>query len=52
MTPYQLEVIEIDIGGRTFWEYAVGSWVLESKNAALTQLIHELQNRVTVLERE
>ena len=27
-----LEVIEIDIDGRTFWVRPVGSWVLQSNN--------------------
>ena len=27
-----MEVIEIDIDGRTFWVRPVGSWVLESGN--------------------
>jgi len=26
----EIEVIEIDIDGRTFWVRPVGSWVLES----------------------
>ena len=30
--PYQAEVIEIDIGGRTFWVRHVGFWVLQSNN--------------------
>ena len=28
----ETEVIEIDIGGRTFWVRPVGSWVLQSNN--------------------
>jgi len=27
-----IEVIEVDIDGRTFWVRPVGSWVLESNN--------------------
>ena len=33
-----LEVIEIDIDGRTFWVRPVGSWVLESKNVVAAGL--------------
>ena len=28
----EIEVIEVDIDGRTFWVRPVGSWVLESNN--------------------
>jgi len=28
----EIEVIEIDIDGRTFWVRPVGSWVLQSNN--------------------
>ena len=31
-----VEVIEIDIDGRTFWVRPVGSWVLESGSAVVT----------------
>ncbi len=27
-----IEIVEVDIGGRTFWVRPVGSWVLESNN--------------------
>ena len=33
-----LEVIEIDIDGRTFWVRPVGSWVLESGNVVAAGL--------------
>ena len=33
-----LEVIEIDIDGRTFWVRPVGSWVLESGNVVAQTL--------------
>ncbi len=33
-----LEVIEIDIDGRTFWVRPVGSWVLESNNVVAAGL--------------
>ena len=33
-----LEVIEIDIDGRTFWVRPVGSWVLESGNVVAQAL--------------
>ena len=31
----QLEAIEIDIYGRTFWVRHVGSWVLQSSNVVM-----------------
>ena len=33
-----MEVIEIDIDGRTFWVRPVGSWVLESGNVVAQAL--------------
>mgnify|MGYP000126695223 CR=1 FL=1 len=34
----EIEVIEIDIDGRTFWVRPVGSWVLESGNVVAEAL--------------
>jgi len=34
----EIEVIEIDIDGRTFWVRPVGSWVLESNNVVAEAL--------------
>ena len=34
----EIEVIEIDIDGRTFWVRPVGSWVLESGNVVAAGL--------------
>ena len=37
-----IEVIEIDIDGRTFWVRPVGSWVLESGNVVAAGLAASL----------
>ncbi len=37
-----MEVIEIDIDGRTFWVRPVGSWVLESGNVVAEALAASL----------
>ena len=42
MMVYLVDVIEIDIDGRTFWVRPVGSWVLESGNAVATGLAASL----------
>ena len=34
----EIEVIEVDIDGRTFWVRPVGSWVLQSNNVVATGL--------------
>ena len=34
----EIEVIEVDIDGRTFWVRPVGSWVLESGNVVAQAL--------------
>jgi len=34
----EIEVIEIDIDGRTFWVRPVGSWVLQSNNVVAEAL--------------
>ena len=34
----EIEVIEIDIDGRTFWVRPVGSWVLQSSNVVAQAL--------------
>ena len=34
----EIEVIEIDIDGRTFWVRPVGSWVLDSGNVVAQSL--------------
>ena len=36
--PYTVEVIEIEIDGRTFWVRPVSSWVLESGNVVAEAL--------------
>ena len=38
----EIEVIEIDIDGRTFWVRPVGSWVLESGNVVAQGLAASL----------
>ena len=38
----EIEVIEIDIDGRTFWVRPVGSWVLESGNVVAEALAASL----------
>ena len=38
----EIEVIEIDIDGRTFWVRPVGSWVLESNNVVAEGLAASL----------
>ena len=38
----EIEVIEIDIDGRTFWVRPVGSWVLESGNVVAAGLAASL----------
>ena len=35
---YPVEVIEVDIDGRTFWVRPVGSWVLQSNNVVAAGL--------------
>ena len=35
---YPVEVIEVDIDGRTFWVRPVGSWVLQSNNVVAEAL--------------
>ena len=34
----EIEVVEVDIDGRTFWVRPVGSWVLESGNVVAEAL--------------
>ena len=38
----EIEVIEIDIDGRTFWVRPVGSWVLQSNNVVAAGLAASL----------
>ena len=38
----EIELIEIDIDGRTFWVRPVGSWVLESGNVVAAGLAASL----------
>ena len=38
----EIEVIEIDIDGRTFWVRPVGSWVLETGNVVAEALATSL----------
>ena len=39
----EIEVIEIDIDGRTFWVRPVGSWVLQSNNVVAEGLAVSLK---------
>ena len=38
----EVEVIEVEIDGRTFWVRPVGSWVLESGNVVAQALVTAL----------
>jgi hypothetical protein len=38
MMVQEIEVVEVDIDGRTFWVRPVGSWVLESGNVVAAGL--------------
>jgi len=40
----EIEVIEVDIDGRTFWVRLVGSWVLQSNNVVAAGLPESLDN--------
>ena len=41
----EIELIEIDIDGRTFWVRPVGSWVLQSNNVVAEGLAVSLDKR-------
>ncbi len=42
--PSPVELIEVDIDGRTFWVRPVGSWVLQSNNVVAEGLAESLDN--------
>ena len=38
----EVEIVEVDIDGRTFWVRPVGSWVLETGTVVVTALAESL----------
>jgi len=38
----EIEVVEVDIDGRTFWVHPVGAWVLDAGNVVATALAESL----------